>query len=318
MTTTYLPAAYQAPVRWSFALLVCTWLVGTVAPPLAVADDEMKTVRTLRWSEEREAGRLSEGDVRQHPGGEPDESWTIRRDGTELAVFALATIDDPGVGGPAYMLRGMVRYEGVDPPAYLEMWNYFPDGSAFFTRTLGESGPLGRLEGTSGWRELRVPFSLATPDGGIDPRRPSRLEVSLVMPGRGEVALGPLELVQLQTPFPQLGGIFTPWWGPEIGNRIGAVLGSLMGLSGAAIGVLSGLGRARRLVNLLVGGWIVVGAGLLLAGIAAIALGQPVEVLLPLLLSGVIACAVMGALTLVVRRRYQQSEWRRMQALDAV
>jgi len=56
-------------------------------------------------------------------------------------------------------------------------------------------------------------------------------------------------------------------------------------------------------------------AGLAL-GVVALALGQPFAVGFPLLLGGVITAGVSGGLLLVMRRRYEQVELRRMTSVD--
>ena len=40
----------------------------------------------------------------------------------------------------------------------------------------------------------------------------------------------------------------TPWWSDQTAAWIGGIGGSLLGLNGALLGTLGGLGRARRLV----------------------------------------------------------------------
>src|SRR6266571_1779183 len=101
----------------------------------------------------------------------------LRAAGPGGTSFHLVTIDQPPVGGAAYVVTGRVRYVGVEGRGYLEMWNLFPDGQRFFSRTLGTEGTLAALSGGSGWREFELPFDPGT-------QTPSRLEVNLVLPGR--------------------------------------------------------------------------------------------------------------------------------------
>lgn len=98
---------------------------------------------------------------------------------------------------------------------------------------------------------------------------------------------------------------------------MGAGLGSGVGLLGAAIGSLSGLGRARRLVAALLAVAAGIGGVALVAGLAALGAGQPYAVYYPLLLGGGIALPMSLFASRAVRRRYQEIELRRMRALDA-
>ena len=72
---------------------------------------------------------------------------------------------------------------------HLEMWSHFPDASKYFTRTLADQGPMMKLQATSGWRSFVLPFDAT---GASSP--PGLLVINVVLPGRGTVYLGPLEL----------------------------------------------------------------------------------------------------------------------------
>jgi len=89
-----------------------------------------------------------------------------------------------------------------------------------------------------------------------------------------------------------------------------------MGLAGAMIGVLCGIGRGRRLVLALHGIFAGLGAIALAAGFVALWIGQPYGVWYPLVLGGGIGVAVFGGLLPVSRRSYIQRELRKMQAMD--
>jgi hypothetical protein len=236
----------------------------------------------------------------QAPGGDAALRLVSRR-GTG-STFELTEIADPPIRGDQYAIAGRVRYEDVQGSGYLEMWSAFADGGRYFTRTLAGSGPLARLQGTSGWREFSLPFYLQ----GHEP--PTRLELNLVLPGRGTVFLGPLGLVQPEAN--------AAWWSERTAGLLGAIFGSAIGLAGAAVGLLAARGRARRLVLLVLLAMIASGALLLGIGVAAFAAGEPSHVWYAPLLGGVIAIAVgIGVLT-PLRRRYAEIELRRMRALD--
>jgi hypothetical protein len=110
----------------------------------------------------------------------------------------------------------------------------------------------------------------------------------------------------------------TEWWDQQtaalVGGLLGAGLGTIAGLYGALAGTLCSRGAARTLViathvTILLGGAVV-----LVAGVIAIILGQPYHVFFPLLLPGVVICAVMGPLLPVINTRYRQAEQRRIEA----
>ena len=253
---------------------------------------------TIDWSSQRvEQGTVLPG--RAPSGGAALQLVSRSQNG---AAFPLAEVDEPGIHGDSYSVVGQVRYEGVKGAGYLEMWSVFADGGRYFTRSLDRSGPLASLRGTSGWRRFELPFFLE----GHAP--PTRLELNVVLPGPGTVFLGPLSL--------ETSASATAWWSERTSGLVGAILGSVIGLAGAALGILAGRGRARRFVHAVLGGMVVAGAVLLgIAGAAVIA-GQPSHVWYPAALGGAISLPLGVASLRPLRRRYAEIELRRMRALD--
>jgi hypothetical protein len=217
--------------------------------------------------------------------------------GSEPTVTVL-TIERPKITGPRYAITGQVRYEGIDGDGYLELWNHFPDGSQYFSRTLGETGPMMKLHGTSGWRAFALPFDST----GAPP--PSRLVFNVVLPGRGVVYLGPVTLT---------GG--AGGWVSSIG-ALGGIAGALIGSVGALIGVLTSLGRARRVVTIAAQVLIAGGAAAFVIGLLVAARGQPYTAYYPLLLLGFLAAVVPLSLLPAIRKRYEEIELRTMRARD--
>jgi len=103
----------------------------------------------------------------------------------------------------------------------------------------------------------------------------------------------------------------------KAGILIGSIGGSVLGVFGGLMGTLIGCGKARRFVLAAMKAAVALGALLLIAGIVTVLAGQPYALYYPLLLLGGICIPVFGCLYPVVRRRYQQDEFRRMQAMDA-
>lgn len=215
----------------------------------------------------------------------------------------LLTITRPTIGGESYAVTGSIRFEDVPEPGYLEMWSYFPDGGAYFSRTLAEEGAMAALIDDSPGREFELPFFL----NGSPP--PERIEVNVVLPGGGTVWIGPLQLVGF--------GGSTEWWSETQAGLVGAVGGTLAGLVGAVLGILGGKRSRRALVrSVLIGGIVAGGVSTTVAAVAFIG-GQPRHVWWPLGLLGVILLAVDGLLLPRLRAVTEQEELHRIRALDA-
>ncbi len=257
-------------------------LLVILAPQAARADDASD------WTDIAPAsGVVEDGEVRIEGAG----------------THRLVTIDNPDIRGDSYAVAGSVRFEGVAVPGYLEMWSYFADGGAYFSRTLAAEGPTASLVGESTGRTFELPFFL---DGAAGPER---IEINLVLPRSGTVWLGPLDLVGF--------GEVTEWWTADQGGFIGAVGGILAGLGGTLLGILGSRRRSRRLVEVLLVGGATVGVGLFATGVYAAVSDQPRHVWYPLVLLGAILALVDGLLFPLVRRRYEATELHRIRALDA-
>lgn len=218
-------------------------------------------------------------------------------------TFPLVAIDDPVIAGDAYALAGRIRYVGVTGVGFLETWSVFSDGGRYFSRTLASDGPQARISGDSDWRDFELPFYLNGPE------RPVRLELSLVLPGAGRVWIGPLELTSP-------GAMSSAWWSDRAGGLIGGVAGSLIGITGAIVGVLVARGRGRRAVLATMAALAIIGGCLLVVGLVALARSQPYAVYFPLILGGIILVAVFGPGFRRARRAYEDAELRRMRAMD--
>ncbi len=235
-----------------------------------------------------------------------DGSVTVASSSDDGVTVTLVDVESPGITKDRYAVKGRVRYENVSGDAYVEMWNVFPE-ARYFTRTIGDQGPMRTITGSSGWRSIVLPFDAT---GAAAP--PERLIINVVLPGRGEVTLGALTLVELE-PGEWPSGVndsapFGLW---------GGIAGATFGVFGGLLGWLGGRGKAKRVV--LTGFRLMMAAGgvsLVLGGIA-LARGLPYHVYYPLLLIGAIALLVPASTLPRLAKRYQELELRRMSALDA-
>jgi hypothetical protein len=219
----------------------------------------------------------------------------------------LATIDVSALdlGTVGYSVRGQVRYTDVTGPGYLQMWSYFADGGQFFSRTLGSEGPMAAIAGSSDWRAFELPFYL---EGHVGP---TRLEIGLVLPGPGTVEVGPLELVRLDD-----ASSSNAWLSDRGIGVAGAAIGSAIGILSVAVAVAAGRRTGRRYVLPLMTAAAVVGVALIALSVVGLVTGQPPNVILLLLVSGLVLAAVFGGSIPRTRRMYADAELRKMRAMD--
>ena len=289
-------------------LLLVVSVITFVWLPTASAAE---VLQTFAWPELKASGQLSAGEVLPAEPPEKGEILKIENPQDRSKKVKLLEIKDPGITDLTYAIRGRIRYENVKGRSYLEMWNYFPDDSHYFSRTLGNRGLLKHLEGTSAWRPFALPFSIEKETAA----RPNRLVVNLVFEGSGTVYLTPPRLEQYANAEEVL-GVHGAWWGERTGGVIGGILGTVLGLLGGLIGTLGGRGRARTFVMALMAAIVFFGCVLLVAGAFALLVGQPYAVWYPMLLCGVISTLVCGSLRPVMRRRYEQRELERISKVD--
>jgi biopolymer transport protein ExbD len=198
-----------------FALQTCALVHadGTNAPTLAVEMPEGQKLADLYWNapgmDAPSPGNPSpELTLSWEKPADPDDrsllALTIKYTGTSTLQKRLLQLPyypgDDGVSSimtQHYAITGEVSYENAAPGSYLEMWSFFnprmpgyPEG-AYFSRTLGNGGPMGAIGGTSDWRRFWLPF-----DATGMPSPPIRLEVNLHLSGAGTVHLRSMKLIQ--------------------------------------------------------------------------------------------------------------------------
>jgi hypothetical protein len=290
-------------------IAVASAVVTLCSAPVS-SQEAADRLREVRWHELHDQGLLPAGEIVPQDGPYRNV-LKIRHDGPGPALITLAEIEEPGITGQQYAVSGQVRYENVEGSGFLEMLNHFPSGQWFFSRTLANSGPMQSLSGTATWRDFLLPFLL---EG--NPQKPNRLVINLHLEGPGTVYLTDLTLAHLPGDW-SVAAAPDAWWGDRTGGIIGGTLGSLLGLIGAVVGLLAGLGRGRSAAQAML--WItaVLGTVSLALALAALVLSQPYAVWYPLLLIGVLGLVFgLGGMPFL-RLRFQQTELRRMQALDS-
>jgi len=285
-----------------------------LALTLCPARATKKPARPVDWMPEVATGSA------QHEWSEStagERTLTITATNTTPTTVQLGVIESPGVESSYYAVNGRVRHSGVEGTAYLEMWNHFAgrDGGppeAYFSRTMGTAGLMRNLEGNSDWRDFRLPFNASEGD-----RRPSRLVINLVLPGRGTVELTPASLRDYDSPAALFGNA-SGWWPEHWAGWIGAGMGILFGCWGSLIGILWQKGVARGFVMASMGFNLLVGVISLIIGVVAIALKQPYHVWYPFLLIGVILTLVMSTTRRQLLKQLAQAEEQKMAKLDAL
>jgi hypothetical protein len=236
---------------------------------------------------------------------------------TELRV-TLLKIENPPVSSMQYAVTGEIAYENVKGDGFLELWSVFAPRKPgareerYFTRTLGRSGEMGKISGTSATRPFSLVFDRT---GTLHP--PIQFEINLILPGPGKVRIGPLKLVEYASSGRTLANS-SPWWSENSGGWIGGIGGAGLGLLG---GLLSFLGLKQKAHGFVIGttqALIGVGVCSAVAGCVALATGQPYWVWSPLILIAAILLCVLPFRLRTYRHLYAEIEMRRMTAADAM
>lgn len=109
-----------------------------------------------------------------------------------------------------------------------------------------------------------------------------------------------------------------PWFDGPTAGLVGGIGGSLIGVWGGVFGSLCGwLVPKGRGKGFLLGSQIVqavLGVALLLTGVTALAMGQPYHVWYGFLLSGVLMTLLGAMFFFTLRKRYRDTELRKMRA----
>lgn len=285
---------------------VIATLVMALVSSAAMAQE--KLVAEYSWQALADAGKLKTGAVVTLP--DKSIALKIENTGTEPLVATVLVIEEPKITSDFYKLSGDVRYENVEGDGFLEMWNYFGDGGQYFSRTLGETGPMGKLRGTSDWRPFILPFNATGAKS-----RPTKLVFNVQLPSKGVVYLrSPLKLTEASS---GAGAQPGAWWSDRAGRLAGAVFGGVIGCIGGVVGWLGAKGKARALVLGTIKGLIAFGSVAAIGGIAALVTQQPYGVWYPLVLIGALSVIIFPLCLRRCSERYREIELRRIISMDA-
>ncbi len=244
----------------------------------------------------------------------------IRNTNSTPLRVQLLEIKSPKISKNVYAVIGEIRYESVRGDGYLEMWNYYPPikpGSPegqYFSRTLGVSGKMGKITGTSNWRPFMLAFDRTGSSGP-----PTRLELNLFLPGSGTVSIGPLNLIEYPAGA-SLTSVAAPatWWSNRAAGLIGGIGGAALGCLGSLVAWLASNGRARSFVIATLQSLIVLGGIVATAAVAALVLRQPYAVWFPLVLGSALLLGILPPRLGQYRRQYEAMELRKMASVDAL
>jgi hypothetical protein len=281
-------------------------LLAAIIFAATVRADE-QVISTFSWNELADRGKLTAGSLT----GAPDNALKVENHGVGATSATVLTINQPKITTDFYVITGEVRYDNVEGDGFLEMWSHFGETAAYFSRTLGVSGPMAKLTGTSDWRAFTLPFNAK---GASSP--PSKLVINVYLPGRGSVFLRNLKLIQITSSgaAPTHTG---SGWSDRMAAVVGGIGGVLIGCLGAVVEWLTVRGKAQRFVVNAVRVLIGVGVACVLGGFAAVALRQPHGVWYALLLLGVLVVLIFPLRLRSYQDRYREFELRRMTSMDA-
>jgi hypothetical protein len=268
---------------------------------------EETVLARFSWQEIADAGQLTSGVVMPSEGKPP--ALKIENPTGQPLQATVLTVPEPKITTAFYAIVGEVRYERVEGEGFLEMWSHFGE-AAFFSRTLGRSGPMAALRGDSDWRAFSLPFNATDAK-----RKATRLVMNVQLPGKGTVMLRNVRLIE-GTNFEALSGQPGAWWSGLAAGWIGGLGGAFLGCFAGLIEWLAMRGKAGRFVVLASKLVIGIGAVAIVAGCVALVLRQPYAVWYPLLLVGVLSVGILFARLRRYRVLFREMELRRMSSMD--
>jgi hypothetical protein len=201
-------------LRNAFGVGLCLLLLWSGRCSAEEKKEMGKQIAKIVWLEVDKAGDLPKS-AKIDKDDKLGEVVKITRTPDVPQLIEIAKIEKPAATQRAYMLRGKVKFEGVGGEGFLEIWNHFPEPKkgAYFSRTMAETGPMGKLRGDSPWKDFILPFNF---DDASFPM-PEKIQFNVFLPQNGTVWLSDVELVELPPNelTKQLSGsaipVFTSW-----------------------------------------------------------------------------------------------------------
>ena len=226
---------------------------------------------------------------------------------------AIASVQRTSSSSRLFGVTGLVRYDGVGAQGYLELINHLSTGGFFFSRGLAAVGPMRALQGSSDWR----PFFLPADARGAEPFVTS-VDLNLTLPAGGSVALAEVAIMNFGSE-EEINSYMQELFSREQGSSsfpASGIIGGIFGVAGAAAGLLTALGRGRKVVAALL--VTSVGAGVVLLATAVLQLVQGATFAAEFgnLLCGVLLTVIAGAYYRPTMKRFQDAEFRKMAAMD--
>lgn len=173
------------------------------------------------------------------PADESGKEGSIKISSTDpkLSSFLIGKIEKPSLTTTKFALRGSVSYQDAKE-GYLELLAGYSPNENYFSKGLAESGPMGKIAGSSAWRTFEIPFQASA--GHF----PESISLNLHLSGGGTVWVKDVQLVELSAE--EIAKLFSkPYDGVEY--SIGFI-GAFIGLLGAIVGILAGRRANPKLI----------------------------------------------------------------------
>lgn len=161
------------PLAWLVLFLVA--LVAVQAAPVRAQE---AILSTLNLENPADLGTVVSG-------GQGE----IRISAQGPSTICLGVVEKPGVDDCLLEYRAQLKSRNLQGRAYLEMWCMFPGKGEYFSRGLQNT-----ISGNVGWTEVHTRFTLKPG------QKPSRVVLSLVIAGQGEVWIRKPRLLKKSLP----------------------------------------------------------------------------------------------------------------------
>lgn len=113
------------------------------------------------------------------------DGWLI--DAAKGQTIRLFEVADPQAEQCSVTYRAMIKTDGLDGRAFLEMWCRLPGMGEFFSKGIDKA-----IQGTTDWSSQEIPFYLKKG------QRPDLIKLNVVIEGKGKVWIKDIQL--LKTP----------------------------------------------------------------------------------------------------------------------